>query len=282
MKYEKGDFYQIPRGMEKVVGNIYEFVVLARLLDRANDVTGASFPSYRDLTMGIMCRNRAIQSVKGIEKKGIINIEHLPFKPNTYTIDRRKLIELIKTGAPDELVQDNNQSATKTSPVSNVTSQTLTEQLTGAPHVPPSAQDAPGSTPHAPPSAPHGHHDMDTNETQYNETHQRNPVTKTSNENHELPSAVEKDLTHLITTDYERRMGTVSPQLANNIRDAVSLYGPDMVLEAIDKAVAEEKNKWSAVKTTLMRWQETYHRTPKGYCSCLSAALAIKDQSNGQ
>jgi hypothetical protein len=30
MKYENGDFYQVPRGIEKVVGDIYEFTVLTR------------------------------------------------------------------------------------------------------------------------------------------------------------------------------------------------------------------------------------------------------------
>ena len=271
MKYEKGDFYQIPRGTEKIVGNIYEFIVLARLLDRANDVTGASFPSYRDLTMGFMCRNRAIQSVKAIEKLGIITIEKTPFKANTYTIDKKKLVDLIKTSAPHQLVQDNDQSTTKTSQVSNVALQ-VTEQLGSALHALPNSPDALGGAAHAPPGAPHGIHDMHPNETHSNETHERKPVTTTINKTQELSSAAEKDLTSLIITDYQRRMGMVSPQLVNNIRDAVNLYGPDMVLEAVDKAVAEEKTKWSAVKTTLMRWRETYHRTPKGYCSCLSAA----------
>ena len=280
MKYEKGDFYQIPRGTEKAVGNIYEFVVLARLLDRANDVTGASFPSYRDLTMGFMCRNRAIQSVKAIEKLGIITIERTPFKANTYTYNKDKLLDLIKTGASRELVQDNNQSIAETSQKSNnVTLQPL-QPTDSSPHAPGSASDAPGSAPHEPPSAPHGYHDMHPNDNHV--------LTKINNDNHERkPSTTTSvvdglDFTSLIITDYEKRVGLVSPMLSNNIADAVNVYGPDMVLEAIDKAVTDGKTKWSTVKTTLMQWQDSPHRTPKGYCSCLSAAVPIKNRSNGQ
>jgi len=275
MMYEKGDFYQIPRGMEKVVANIYEFVVLTRLLDRADDKTGVSFPSYRDLTMGIMCRNRAIQSVKGIEKKGIIKIEHLPFKANTYTIDKKKLNELIKTSAPHGLVQHNNQSTTETNQeFNNVTLQ----PSSGVPYAPGSPSDALGGTCSKPPSASDGYHDTHPNENHSNENQEREPVMIINNEN----QAAALDFTSLIITDYEKRVGLVSPLLSHNIADAVNIYGPDMVSEAIDKAVAEEKTKWSAVKTTLMRWQETHHGTPKGYCSCLSATMAIKDRSNGQ
>jgi len=63
--------------------------------------------------------------------------------------------------------------------------------------------------------------------------------------------------------------------LRTNIVDAINFYGPDMVLEAIDKAVAEGKTKWSAVKTTLMNWQDFGHGTTEGYCDRLSAEEAV-------
>ena len=273
MKYENGDFYQVPRGIEKVVGDIYEFTVLTRLLDRASNTTGASFPSFRDLTMGMMCRNRAIQSVKAIEKLGIINIEHIPFKSNTYTINIDKLMELIKTSAPHGLVQVKDQSTTKTSQLPAVASQQTDVALqpsSSAPHAPPSAPDAL-------PSAPHGHHDMHPNDNHSNNNHEQQPVIITSNENQNsvVVSVISKNnLTDLIVSDYEKRIGTVSPMLKTNIEDTISLYGPDMVLEAVDKAVAEGKTKWSAVKTTLMNWRDFGYRTAKGYCSRLSAAAA--------
>ena len=152
MKYEPGDFYQLPRGMALILGNPYEFVVLSRLLDRADENTGASFPSFRDLTQGIMCRNKAIQSIKALQELGIISIVHTPYKQNTYQIHYEVLTQLIKTSAPHELVHDMN---------------------------PPSAPHELGSAPHELPLV----HDMDTNDNHGNDNHKRKPVTKTRSTN---------------------------------------------------------------------------------------------------
>jgi len=97
------------------VSNIFEFVVLTRLLDRADDGTGISFPSYRDLTMGMMDRRSAIRSVKALEEIGIISIQHKNFKANTYTIHWDVLKKLIKTSDYQSLVSHSHQSPTVTS-----------------------------------------------------------------------------------------------------------------------------------------------------------------------
>jgi hypothetical protein len=112
--WEDGKFYCVPRGLEFVLGNLFEFVVLSRLLDRADDHTGKSFPSYRDLSMGMMSRYQAILVIKSLKSRGIISIQHNSYKANTYTLHYDVLKKLIKTSQPHRLVNDIDQSTTLT------------------------------------------------------------------------------------------------------------------------------------------------------------------------
>lgn len=153
----KGEFYCQPRGMELFLHNIYEYIVLSRLIDRADDDTGVSFPSYRDLTMGLMSRTKAIESVEAIRRLAIISIQHVDFKSNRYTIHWDRLKELMEEYKPSAQVRHGNQSPMDTS----------------TPQQPTSTQDGRGST-------QGGRHMAHPNETHS----KQNPLTKPINEKH--------------------------------------------------------------------------------------------------
>jgi hypothetical protein len=94
VRYPAGNFFQVPNGIHRAVNSPYDLSVLIFLMQCA-DRNGKCFPSYATISQGIMSRYQAIKSVKNLHDKGIVNIERIPYKTNTFIVDFHKLVNLI-------------------------------------------------------------------------------------------------------------------------------------------------------------------------------------------
>jgi DNA replication protein len=57
-----------------------------------------------------------------------------------------------------------------------------------------------------------------------------------------------------IFTLYEQNIGMLTPMMAEELRDALKIYPPSWISEAIKEAVSNNKRKWSYISAILERW----------------------------
>ena len=57
-----------------------------------------------------------------------------------------------------------------------------------------------------------------------------------------------------IFTVYEENIGLLTPMIADELRDAARVYPEVWIRDALKKAVAENKRKWSYIQAILERW----------------------------
>ena len=97
-KLEAGTFYQVPKGLHKIVKRSSDLCVLTYLLKCKNG-SNSCYPSYQTISQGLISRREAMRAVKRLKGIGIISVTKTPFKVNTFTIN----IELINKLTGDTL-----------------------------------------------------------------------------------------------------------------------------------------------------------------------------------
>tara|TARA_A100001037_G_C15152025_1_gene639962 strand:- start:4936 stop:5421 length:486 start_codon:yes stop_codon:yes gene_type:complete len=54
---------------------------------------------------------------------------------------------------------------------------------------------------------------------------------------------------------YENHIGTITPSVSEELKEAETLYPPEWISEAFNIAVTGEKNHWRYINTILSRWK---------------------------
>lgn len=89
-KYRNGRFFQLPKGIHRIVDDPYQLAILTFLLQCEKD--GQAFPSYQTMTQGLMSRWQAIESIKKLKDKGFLVKESNNFRSNIYHLNIPKLV----------------------------------------------------------------------------------------------------------------------------------------------------------------------------------------------
>ena len=89
-QFRPGEFYQVPKGLHRIVKYPTDLCVLTYLLQCRNG-NNACFPSYQTISQGLISRRQSMISIRRLKGAGFISITGAPYKTNTLTIN----IELI-------------------------------------------------------------------------------------------------------------------------------------------------------------------------------------------
>jgi Helix-turn-helix domain len=120
-RFERGDFYQIPKELHKIVKSPYTFAVLCYMIQCTDD-DGHCFPGQDTLAQGLMCRKQVRKAAAELENNGIVAITKIWKKGGginlAYDVNFDKLIQLIKD-SPPELQSNGLQVQQTDSPLDN-------------------------------------------------------------------------------------------------------------------------------------------------------------------